>query len=210
MNRFEVLNKITESGVVAIMRSPGGDVVEIADALCEAGVRALEITTDTPGVLGLIERLRNTFDDVAVGAGTVLDPETAKSVIAAGAQFIVCPTLNTNTIEIANRYDKLILPGVYTPTEILTAFQAGAPAVKVFPAVSLGPEYIRQVRAPLAQVPLIPTGGVDLGNAAAFIKAGAAAVGIGGSLIGKGANARADILDGAQKLVKTIAEARRG
>lgn len=210
MNRFQVLQRITDCGVVAILRSPGGDVVEIAAALREAGVEALEVTIDTPEALSMIEKLRSTFDDLAIGVGTVLDPETAKAAIGAGAQFIVTPTLDVKTIEMANRYDRLIIPGVYTPTEILTAFQAGAPALKLFPAVSLGPEYIRQVRAPLPQVPLIPTGGVNLENAAAFIKAGAAALGLGSSLIGRGENPPEKITEGARQFVEAVRMARQG
>lgn len=208
MNRDKVFQLIESCGVVAILRSPGGDILQITAALQEAGVKAVEVTIDTPGALRTIELLRDTFKEIAIGVGTVLDPETAATAIDAGAQFIVTPTLNVRTVEMANRHDRLIIPGVFTPTEILTAFEAGAAAVKVFPATSLGPDFIRQVRAPLPHIPLIPTGGINLDNVAEFIQAGSTAVGLGSSLIGRSDNDPAQITAHAKKIVQAVAQAR--
>lgn len=208
MNRYDVLSHIRKSGVVSILRRPSRDVIEIAAALKDAGISAVEVTVDTPGVLNLVGELREAYEDMVIGVGTVLDPETARAAILAGAQYIVTPTLNVRTIEIANRYDRLIIPGVLTPTEILTAFEAGASAVKLFPASSLGPEYVRHVRGPLSHIPLIPTGGVNLDNIAAYIKAGAVAVGVGNGLIGQRAGTRQQMADTARKFVDAVEAAR--
>jgi len=145
-----------------------------------------------------------------MGAGTVLDPETARAAILSGAQFIVTPALNPKTIELCRRYGKPIIPGALTPTEILTAWEAGADMVKVFPADSMGPGYIKAILAPLPQIRLVPTGGVSAENAAQFLKAGATALGVGGNLVNKQAVARGDwaaITAEAQKLVQAVHQA---
>lgn len=185
MSRYNTLHLVERTGVVAILRKPPGDIVQIAKALVDGGVTVLEVTADTPDFLNALRRLKDEVEGATVGVGTVLDAETARLAILSGAEFIVCPTLSAAVIEVGTRYDKLVLPGAFTPTEILRAWELGAPAVKVFPAATLGPEFIKHVRGPLPQVPMIPTGGVDLNNAGAFIAAGAAAVGLGGSLVRK-------------------------
>jgi 2-dehydro-3-deoxyphosphogluconate aldolase/(4S)-4-hydroxy-2-oxoglutarate aldolase len=166
----------------------------------------------TPGALDAIRDLTGAFGArVVLGAGTVLDAETARAAIAAGARFIVSPTLSEPVIETCRRHGVASIPGAYTPTEILAAWEMGADLVKVFPARSLGPQYIRDVLAPLPQVRLVPTGGVDLDNAAAFIAAGAAAVAIGGSLVDRASVAGGDlevVRDRAAALVAVMATAR--
>ena len=185
MSRYDTLHLVERTGVVAILRKPPGDIVQIAKALVDGGVTVLEVTADTPDFLNALRRLKDEVEGATVGVGTVLDAETARLAILSGAEFIVCPTLSAAVIEVGTRYDKLVLPGAFTPTEILRAWELGAPAVKVFPAATFGPEFIKHVRGPLPQVPMIPTGGGDLNDAGAFIAAGAAAVGLGGSLVRK-------------------------
>ncbi len=180
-----VLDRILESGVVAIMRAKTShQLLDAAKAIMVGGVNAIEVTMTTPGALDVIREAVSTFGDkVAFGAGTVLDAETARLAILAGAQFVVCPTLNLSTIEMCHRYSVPVMPGAYTPTEILTAWEAGATYVKVFPASVGGPAYIKAVKAPLPQVKLVAVGGVDLSNTADFIKAGCDFVGVGGELV---------------------------
>lgn len=211
MNRYDALHRIAESGVIAILRAPGGDVVAIARALWDGGVRAVEITADTPGALHAIEALRSSLPEALVGVGTVLDAATARLALLAGAQFIVTPTLSEAVIHTANRYGTLVIPGTFTPTEILRAYEMGAPAVKVFPASVLGPDYIRHVRGPLPHIPMIPTGGVEVHNAAAFIAAGATAVGLGSSLVKRSdvqAGAWGAITERARAAVEAVRAAR--
>lgn len=185
MSRYDTLDQIERTGVVAILRRPPGDIVQIAKALVEGGVKVIEVTADTPGVMEMIGRLKEEVEDAVVGVGTVLDAETARLAILSGAEFIVCPTLSADVIAVGTRYDKLVLPGTFTPTEMLHAYELGAPAVKVFPASILGADFIKHVRGPLPQIPMVPTGGIDLNNAGSFIAAGAVAVGLGSSLVKK-------------------------
>lgn len=185
MSRYDTLDQIERTGVVAILRKPPGDIVQIAKALVEGGVKVIEVTADTPGVMEMIGRLKEEVEDAVVGVGTVLDAETARLAILSGAEFIVCPTLSADVIAVGTRYDKLVLPGTFTPTEMLHAYELGAPAVKVFPASILGADFIKHVRGPLPQIPMVPTGGIDLNNAGSFIAAGAVAVGLGSSLVKK-------------------------
>lgn len=201
------------SGVIAVMRGMKvSTVIQVARSLRAGGVDVLEVTVDAPGALTMIEEVtRELGDEALVGAGTVLDAETARACILAGAQFIFTPALNPDVIAMANRYSRPVIPGVMTPTEIMQACTAGAPAVKIFPAGALGPAFIRQVRGPLSHVPLIPTGGVDFRNAGEFIKAGAVAVGVGGALVDlKAVNAgNFDVItERAKKLVAVVAQAR--
>ena len=178
------LKEIQESGIVAVIRKTNVEtIIPLARALCEGGVRTLEITVETPGALKVIEKLANELEDAVIGAGTVLDPETARAAIMAGAQFIFSPTVNTDTIKIAKRYNVVNVAGAMTPTEILTAFEHGSDIIKVFPANVLGPEYLKAVHGPLPQIPLMPTGGIDVDNTASYIKAGAVAVGVGSTLV---------------------------
>jgi len=181
-----VLDGLLETGVVAIVRLDSSEsLVRVAEAIAAGGVRHIEFTMTTPGALRTLEEVTARYgDDVVFGAGTVLDPETARAAILAGARFIVAPNLNPAVIGLCNRYGVVSMPGALTPTEILQAWEAGAGVVKVFPASALGgPEYISAVRAPLPQVRLAPVGGVDLENVSAYIRAGAACVGVGSSLV---------------------------
>jgi len=182
--RTDRLDRITDGGVIAILRGVNtADAVAVADAVVDAGVTALEITADTPNSMSSIEAISDRVDDALVGAGTVLDAETARAAQLAGAEFLVTPTVNRNVIRTANRYGTPIAVGAYTPTEALEAYQAGADAVKVFPAKTGGPDHVAAIGGPLPQIPLIPTGGVSAENAGAYVRAGAVAVGVGGSIV---------------------------
>lgn len=187
MGKLENINRLIDSGLVAVIRRPdSAKINKIADALVAGGVGALEITVDTPGVFNMIEELKTEYGGkVLVGAGTVLDEVTAKRAIEAGADFIFSPVLDEKTIEMTIRYGKISIPGVMTPTEIVKAYQAGADILKIFPASSLGPNYLRELRGPLGHIPMMPTGGVSLDNVQEFIRNGAVAVGVGGTLLNK-------------------------
>lgn len=179
------MERIIDSGVVAIMRANSPDqLLGAAKAVLAGGVVAIEVTMTTPGALDVIREATCQFGkEVLFGAGTVLDAETARAAMLAGAQFVVCPIFKPETIEICKRYSIPVVPGAYTPTEILTAWEAGADAVKVFPASAGGPTYIKAIKAPLPQISLSPVGGVNLENTAEFIRAGADFVGVGGELV---------------------------
>jgi len=185
LDKRSIAERIEAAGVVAVVRlSQASALARVADAIRAGGVDIIEFTLTTPGALKIIEDSAARFgDDVLLGAGTVLDSETARAAILAGAQFIVSPTTDFATIELCHRYGKAVVPGAFTPTEILAAWQAGADFVKVFPAGVVGPGYLKDVRGPLPQVKLIPTGGVGKVNAGDFIKAGAAALAVGGDLV---------------------------
>jgi 2-dehydro-3-deoxyphosphogluconate aldolase/(4S)-4-hydroxy-2-oxoglutarate aldolase len=174
-----------DAGVVAVVRSPDShQLVEVAKALADGGVTVMEITYTVPNALEVIRRVREALGDrILLGAGTVLDADMARAAIFAGAEFVVAPALKAETIRMAHRYDKAALPGAFTPTEILTAWEAGADIVKVFPADVAGPAFFKAMRGPLPHIPLMPTGGVDLNTAAEFLKAGACCLGIGGQLV---------------------------
>ncbi|MBM4069099.1 MAG: bifunctional 4-hydroxy-2-oxoglutarate aldolase/2-dehydro-3-deoxy-phosphogluconate aldolase [Planctomycetes bacterium] len=185
MSKESQLRQVLDSGIVAVVRSPDHQqLVEVARALADGGVRVIEITMSVPNALDVLKQVRQALGDrVLLGAGTVLDPETARAVLLVGAEFIVAPTVNFDVIRLCQRYDKLIMPGAFTPTEILAAWEAGADIVKVFPADVVGPPFFKALRGPLPQVRLMPTGGVDLATASAFLKAGACCLGIGGQLV---------------------------
>src|SRR5437764_5084613 len=185
MSRETQLQQVLDTGIVAVVRSPDSQqLVEVAQALVEGGVTVIEITMTVPDALDVVRAVRKTLGDrLLLGAGTILDPETARAALLAGAEFLVAPTLNLDVIRLCQRYDKLVMPGAFTPTEILTAWEAGADIVKVFPADVVGPAFFKAVRAPLPQVKLMPTGGVDLTTAADFLKAGACCLGVGGQLV---------------------------
>jgi len=185
MNKTEKLNVIRETGVIAIMRAQSStQLISAADAIKTGGVRVIEVTMTTPGALDVIAQATQRYgDDVLFGAGSVLDSETARAAILAGAGFIVAPTLKVEVVELCNRYSIPVMPGIYTPTEALTAWEAGADMVKLFPASFGGPALIKAMRAPLPQLDIVPVGGVNLNTAAEFIRAGAAALGVGGGLV---------------------------
>jgi 2-dehydro-3-deoxyphosphogluconate aldolase/(4S)-4-hydroxy-2-oxoglutarate aldolase len=200
-----------DSKIVAIVRLDSGEaLVKVAQALKAGGLTVIEFTVSTPGAIGMINEAASVLGtDVLIGAGTVLDPETARAAILAGAEFIVTPALNLGTIELAKRYGKPVVPGALTPTEILTAWQAGADMVKVFPASLGGPSYIKSVLAPLPQLRLVPTGGVSASNAADYLGAGAVALGVGGKLVDKAAVASgnwAALTAEARRLVAAVQE----
>ena len=185
MKKWEDLIRLKESGLIAVIRRPKKSQIHyIAEALVEGGAGALEITLDTPGALEMIRELKGKFNDrVLVGAGTVLDAVSAKSAIDAGSDFIFCPSFDVETIQLTNRYGKISIPGVMTPTEIVQAYSAGADLLKIFPGAALGENYIKDLQGPLGHIPMMPTGGVNLDNVETFIKNGAVAVGAGGSLV---------------------------
>ena len=206
--------ELTRDGVVAIVRLDDlSSAVPLTEALVAGGVRTIEFTYTNPLAGQVIEQVRTEFGDRAmIGAGTVLDPETARAAILSGAQFIVTPTLKTATIELCRRYSIPTVIGAFTPTEILTAWEAGATIVKVFPASVGGPGYLKDVRGPLPQVKLIPTGGVSKETAAAFIKAGAVAIAAGSNLVDAKSVSAGDwatITSRARELADIVAAARR-
>ena len=186
MTASEILDFISGIGIVPVVRTPSAEsAIRSIEAIHRGGVRAAEVTMTVPGAIRALEKLADRFgDSIMLGAGTVLDPETARACMLAGAQFFVTPTLKVATIEMAKRYSKVICPGALTPTEVLTAWEAGADVVKVFPANSVGgPKYIKALKGPLPHIEMIPTGGVNLETAGEFLKAGACAVAVGGELV---------------------------
>jgi 2-dehydro-3-deoxyphosphogluconate aldolase/(4S)-4-hydroxy-2-oxoglutarate aldolase len=185
MSREITLKRILDGGVVAVVRSESSaSLARVVQALAEGGVTAAEITFTVPDAVEVIRQVRREVGDkVILGAGTVLDPETARVALLAGAEYIVAPTLNLDVIQLCHRYDKVVMPGAFTPTEVLTAWEAGADVVKIFPADVGGPPYLKALRGPLPQVRLMPTGGVDLTTAEAFLRAGACCLGVGGALV---------------------------
>jgi len=214
MEKREVFNRMVAEGLIPVVRvSSAREAMDVADAIKEGGVSFIEITMSVQGAIDVIKELTQKYkDEIIMGAGTVLDTETGRAALLAGAQFIVSPTLNLDLIQLAHRYSAVVIPGAATPTEILTAWNAGADMVKVFPAGQLGgPEYLKALRGPLPQILLVPTGGVNLQNAGAFIKAGATALGVGGELVDKQAVKEKKfnvITDNTRAFLKVIKEAR--
>ena len=185
----DVINQIESTGLVAIIRaSSSEELIGVVSALREGGVTCIEVTMTTPDALEVIRAAREAVgDSAAIGAGTVLDAETARAVMLAGAQFVVAPMLDLPTVEICKRYSVPVMPGAMTPTEIVRAWQAGADMVKVFPTSTLGAKFIKDIRGPLPQIKLVPTGGVNLDTVGEFIRAGASALGVGSALVSKDA-----------------------
>ena len=209
----DTLQRIEEAGVVAVLRGVEPDTVEqVADAIVEGGVTALEVTADSPDAMDMIETLTETIGDEAlVGVGTVLDSETTRAAIAAGAEFVVCPTFDEGVVETCNRYGIPVAPGVFTPTEAQQAYEAGADVVKVFPAKSGGPGHVSALKGPLGHLNIIPTGGVGPGNAGEYIEAGAMAVGAGGAILDHDAVDDGDyeqLTENAAALVRAVEDAR--
>ena len=183
-HRMRPLDHILNTQIVAIIRGADPDeIINIVEALKAGGIRTLEITINSPDALSVIEKISDRFgQELLIGAGTVLDAQTARSAIIAGAQFIISPTLDFEVIRTTRRYGCVSIPGAFTPTEILKAYESGGEIIKVFPAI-LGPGYLKEISGPLRQIPLMPTGGVNLDNIQAFKKAGAVAFGIGSALV---------------------------
>ena len=214
-SNIEILEAIIASGIVAVVRvNSAQEAVEVCRAIAKGGVKPIEVTMTVPGAIDAIKELKSIMkEEVILGAGTVLDSETARAVILAGAEFIVSPTLNLGVIEVCRRYSKIVIPGTFTPTEILTAWEAGADIVKVFPATVGGPKYLKDILGPLPQIRLMPTGGVSLENTPDFIKAGAVAVAAGTSLVSKAAlkEKRYDVItETARRFVEAVKIARAG
>ena len=213
-NKAEVLETIRRIGIIPVVRAKSADeAMQAIDAIREGGISILEITMTVPGAVGVIEQVSRRYgDDALVGAGTVLDGETARACILAGARFVVSPALNLETIEVCRRYGVAVMPGALTPTEVVQAWSAGADFVKVFPAGAVGgASYIKSLKAPLPQIELVPTGGVSLKTAADFIKAGASALGVGADLVDLKAirDGQASVItERAKQFVQIVREAR--
>ena len=214
MNKAAVLQTIRDVGIIPVVRAQSADeAMQAIDAIRAGGIPILEITMTVPGAVGLIEEVANRYGDEAlVGAGTVLDGETARACILAGARFVVSPALDVETIEVCRHNDVAVMPGALTPTEVVLAWSAGADFVKVFPAGAVGgASYIKSLKAPLPQIELVPTGGVSLKTAADFIKAGASALGVGADLVDLTAIRERQqnlITERAREFVRVVAEAR--
>lgn len=210
----DVINQIRAIGVIPVVRAASADeAMRAIDAIRAGGISILEITMTVPGAVGVIEEVSKRYgDDALVGAGTVLDPEIATACISVGAQFIVSPALNIETIACCRRHDIVVMPGALTPTEVVHAWDAGADFVKVFPAGAVGgPSYLKALKGPLPQIELVPTGGVSLKTAADFIKAGAAALGVGADLVDLKAIREGNaalITERAKQFVEIVREAR--
>ncbi len=215
MEKVWVLKRIEEIGVIPVVRAASAEeAIAVAEVIGEGGIPILEITLTVPGAVAVIAKLSKRYgDEVLVGGGTVLDAESARDCIAAGAQFIVSPSLNIPTIDLCKRQRIAVFPGALTPTEVVSAWQAGADAVKVFPCSAVGgPKYLRALKAPLPQVNLVPTGGVSLATAKDFITAGAWALGVGADLVNtKAINSgeRESVVAAARSYVTAVREARR-
>jgi 2-dehydro-3-deoxyphosphogluconate aldolase/(4S)-4-hydroxy-2-oxoglutarate aldolase len=213
MSKESQLRQVLECGIVAVVRSPDSQqLVEVTRALADGGVTVVEITMTVPNALEVVRQVRHALGErVLLGAGTILDPETARAALLAGAEYLVAPTVNLDVIRLCQRYDKLVMPGAFTPTEILSAWEAGADVVKVFPADVVGPAFFKALRGPLPQVRLMPTGGVDLSTAADFLRAGACCLGVGGQLVEPRAVAEGNfdrIRDLARQYVAIVQEVR--
>lgn len=185
MSATKNLQRIMDRVIVAVMRATSGEqLIDVAHALVAGGVEVMEVTFTVPKAHQVIEKVADALGDkILLGAGTVLDPETARAALLAGAEFIVSPAVNLDVIRLCKRYSKLILPGALTPTEVITAWEAGADIVKIFPSDLTGPKYLKALHGPLPQIRLMPTGGVNLETAAEFLKSGAVALGVGTSLV---------------------------
>jgi 2-dehydro-3-deoxyphosphogluconate aldolase/(4S)-4-hydroxy-2-oxoglutarate aldolase len=214
-DHLAIVNEIESTGIVAILRTKSSEqLIDVVGALVEVGLICIEVTMTTPGALDVVRQASAKFGDRCVfGAGTILDSETARVAILAGARFIVAPTLDIATIRTCRRYGVAAMPGTFTPTEMLRAYEAGADLIKVFPAGPLGPGFFRDVRGPLPQLKLVPTGGVTPENAAEFIRAGAAALGMGSALVSPALVEKRDFTTIAQRaadLLATIKTIRKG
>ena len=214
--REQILLQIKKVGLVPVLRAPSAEIaVAAAQAIEKGGVPVVEVTMTVPGAIDVIrEMVKSSQGRVLVGAGTVLDPETARACMLVGAQFVVSPSLNVKTIEMCRRYGVPVIPGALTPTEVVAAWEAGADVVKVFPCSAVGgPKYLAALKGPLPQIDLIPTGGVSLATAADFLAAGAFALGVGGDLVDTKAIAEGKpevVTENARKYLAIVEQVRRG
>lgn len=214
MSRADDLQHVLERGLVAILRAPSGErLVEVAEALYEGGIDVIEVTFTVPGAAEIVAEVSKRMGDrILLGAGSILDTETARIAILAGAKFVVAPVVQPEVIALCHRYDKLVMPGAFTPTEVLTAWEAGADVVKIFPAETGGPAHLKALKGPLPQVRMMPTGGVNLDTLPKFVAAGVCAVGLGGALVEKSALENGDmnrIRDLAGQYVTAMQQARK-
>ena len=214
MRKEQIVEKLREIGLVPVLRAESEEqALGIASAIAAGGVTVLEITMTVPGAIRVMSRLTKERPDILIGAGTVLDAETARMCMLEGAQFVVSPALNLKTIEMCHRYSIPVLPGALTPTEVVTAWQAGADVIKVFPASALGgAKYLKSLKAPLPQVEMIPTGGVSLATAKEFLEAGSFALGVGADLVDTKAMAEGKpekITESAKKYLEIVREFRK-
>lgn len=214
MRKEQIVEKLREIGLVPVLRAESEQqALGIASAIADGGVTVLEITMTVPGAIRVMSRLTKERPDILIGAGTVLDAETARICMLEGVQFVVSPTLNLKTIEMCHRYSIPVLPGALTPTEVVTAWQAGADVIKVFPASALGgAKYLKSLKAPLPQVEMIPTGGVSLATAKEFLEAGSFALGVGADLVDTKAMAAGQpekITESAKKYLEIVREFRK-
>ena len=214
MSRIETLQKLSDSPVISVIRMNNtSKLMKVIEALSNGGVKFLEITFTTPNAIDVIKEVsKKVSSDCIVGAGTVLDPETARAAILAGAKFVIGPALNVEIIKMSHRYDVMVAPGAFTPTEILTAWDYGADIVKVFPATELSPKYFKDIKGPFPHIRVLPTGGVSVDNASEFIKAGAFAVAVGTDLLDKEAIATDKfeiITEKAKKLIANVKAAQK-
>lgn len=215
MRKEEIIARLREIGLVPVLRAESEEqALGIAAAIADGGVTVLEITMTVPGAVRVMGRLTKERPDLLIGAGTVLDAETARICMLEGAQFVVSPALNLKMIEMCHRYSIPVLPGALTPTEVVTAWQAGADVIKIFPASALGgAKYLKSLKAPLPQVEMIPTGGVSLETAKEFLAAGAFALGVGADLVDTKAMAAGKpekITESAKRYLEIVREFRKG
>lgn len=214
MTKDQIKARITDIGIVPVVRAASADqAMRAAEAVCQGGIPIVEMTMTVPGAIDVIAQLSKTMgSEILIGAGTVLDAETAQRCLDAGAQFLVSPGFDLETVKLANRTGTLVMAGALTPTEIITAWNAGSDFVKVFPCGTVGgAKYIKALKGPLPNIPMVPTGGVNLATAAEFIQAGSAALGVGGELVSAAALRSGDttqIVETARKFVATVSEAR--
>ncbi|MFW5985644.1 MAG: bifunctional 2-keto-4-hydroxyglutarate aldolase/2-keto-3-deoxy-6-phosphogluconate aldolase [Halanaerobiaceae bacterium] len=213
MGKAENLKRIKDTGIVAVVRAESAEkAMKIVEAIKAGGLEAIEITMTVPGAIDVIKEVTNNYssDEILVGAGSVLDSETARACILAGAEYIVGPTLDEETIELCNRYQKPVMPGAMSVTEALTAMEAGADVVKIFPATLFGPKIVKAIKGPIPQAPLLPTGGVNLDNVKDWIEAGSFAVGVGSALTaGAKEGDYEKVTKTAEQFIKNIKEARK-
>lgn len=212
LGKTVVLQKITETGLVAVIRAESAEkAIQLAEAVKAGGVKAIEITLTVPGALEVIKKLVQTYQnkEILIGAGSVLDAETARACLLAGAEYIVSPALDIETIQLCNRYQKVVMPGAMSVTEVVRAMEAGADIVKIFPATLFGPKIIKAIKGPLPQAPLMPTGGVSLDNVADWIQAGSIAVGVGSQLTAAAKTGNfAQVTKTAKEFIQRIHDAR--
>jgi len=213
MDKEKTLESIKNTGIVPVIRAKSSEeAIDITEAVKDGGIKVLEITMTVPGAISVIKELSDKYrddPDITIGAGSILDGETARNAILAGAEFVVGPSLNQDMLEVANRYQKVVIPGAMTPTEVVKAMEAGADIVKIFPAALFGPKIIKAIKGPIPQARLLPTGGVNHDNVKEWFKAGSFAVGAGSAIV-KGAEEGDfdQVRDNAVRFVELIAEVR--